>query len=254
MSLPQTERLKLLIAYDGRSFSGWQSQPCGGGVQDHLEAAFERITGARVAVHGSGRTDAGVHALGQVAHADVPKGKHKMAVWQTALNGSLPFEVRVLRVSRVPGGKEGFHARYDAKGKIYIYRIATGSYVHPLEMGRVWHVPGAFDIGLMREAAKPFIGKHDFAAFAANRGVPEKDTHRTIREILVNQRNGIVTVSIEGDGFLYKMVRLLTGSMVRVAQGKQPLTYIEDLLRCKGTRKTQFAAPAEGLYLKRVKY
>jgi len=253
--MSSTERLKLLIAYDGKSFSGWQSQTNGTGVQDHLEAAFAKITGVEVAVHGSGRTDAGVHALGQVAHADVPKGKHKLAVWQMALNGSLPLEVRVLRVLRATGGGEkGFHARYDAKWKIYVYRFTTDSFVHPMEMGRVWHVPGPFDVGLLRKAAKLFIGRHDFAAFAANRGVPEKDTHRTIREILVSKRGPIITLSFEGDGFLYKTVRLLTGALVRVGQGKQPLSYISDLLRCKGARKNQFAAPAEGLYLKCVKY
>ena len=249
-----TERLKLVVAYDGRPFAGWQSQAGGGAVQDHLETALTKIAGAPVRVHGSGRTDAGVHALGQIAHADVPPGKHALKTWLSAANANLPFEIRVIDVKRVPGGRDGFHARYSATGKRYEYRIWNASWLHPLEIGRAWHVPQRLDIELMNAAAKRLIGRHDFAGFAANRGEEEPDTTRTIREIRIRKKGPLITFRFEGDGFLYKMVRLLTGTLVRVGQGKATAHFIDELLAAKGRKKTQFAAPAEGLYLAKVFY
>lgn len=248
------ERLKLLVAYDGRRFAGWQSQAGGGSVQDALEAALQKIVGAPVRVHGSGRTDAGVHALGQCAHVDVPRGKHAAGVWVSALNANLPGEVRVMKVSRVRGGREGFHARYSAKGKRYVYRIWNAGWLHPLEIGRAWHVPQAIDVVALRRAGAMYVGKHDFAGFAANRGKEETDTVRTISRVAVGKKGALITITFEGDGFLYKMVRLLTGTMVRIGQGKADMGMIAELLAGKGRRKTQFAAPAEGLYLAGVRY
>jgi tRNA pseudouridine38-40 synthase len=247
----KTERLRLLIAYDGRAFRGWQSQAGGGAVQDHLERALARLCGGRIVVHGSGRTDAGVHALGQVAHADVPRGKFDLRTWQLALNANLPPEVRVLRVNRAAAG---FHARFDARGKIYDYRLWLGSALHPLEIGRAWHVPLPIDFERLRAGARLITGRHDFAAFAANRGKPEKDTVRTIHSVRVTRRGPLVTLRFEGDGFLYRMVRLLTGSLMRVAQGKAPLDWLRALLAGKGAMKSNFAAPPDGLYLVRVLY
>jgi tRNA pseudouridine38-40 synthase len=248
------ERLKLVIAYDGRPFTGWQSQAGKDGVQDRLEAAFARIVGADVRVHGSGRTDAGVHARAQIAHADVPAGKFPPPTWLSALNANLPAEIRVLKLSRAPGGREGFHARYDATGKRYEYRIWNEKWLHPLEIGRVWHVPHAIDLGVLKTAAQMLEGRHDFAGFAANRGQKEIDTVREVREISVRKKGPLITLRFEGNGFLYKMVRLLTGTLVRIAQGKTPIEIIPRLLKAKGREKTQFAAPAEGLYLTKVFY
>lgn len=248
------ERLKLVIAYDGRPFAGWQSQVGKDGIQDYLEAVFTKIAEAPVRVHGSGRTDAGVHALGQVAHADVPKGKREPATWLAAANANLPPEVRIQKVTRVPAGRDGFHARYSAKGKRYEYRIWNDRWLHPLEIGRAWHVPQALDLELMLDGAKRLIGRHDFAAFAANRGKEEPDTTRTIHDIQIRRKGALITLRFEGDGFLYKMVRLLTGTLARVGQGKAPATFITDLIEGKGRQKTQFAAPAEGLYLAKVFY
>jgi tRNA pseudouridine38-40 synthase len=244
----------MLVAYDGRGFTGWQSQAGGGSVQDALETALARVAGSPVRVHGSGRTDAGVHALGQCAHADVPRGRREPAVWQAALNANLPPEVRVLRVSRVRGGREGFHARYSARGKRYVYRLWNESWLHPLEIGRAWHVPRMLDLSAMRAAAAVLIGRHDFAGFAANRGKEKPDTVRTLARITVAKRGPLVTLTFEGDGFLYKMVRLLTGTLVRIAQGKAEVGMIRDLLAARGKKKTQFAAPADGLYLAKVFY
>jgi tRNA pseudouridine38-40 synthase len=251
---PTIERLKFLIAYDGRGFAGWQSQAGGGSVQDALESALTKVTGETVRVHGSGRTDAGVHALGQCAHADVPRGKHAPRTWLSALNANLPPLVRVLRVSRVPGGRDGFHARFDARGKRYEFRIWNEPWLHPLEIGRAWHVPHPLDLEALRGSAKLFIGRHDFASFAANRGQENFDTVRTITRADVKRRGPLITLTFEGDGFLYKMVRLLTGTLVRVGQGKAEPSFIRELLAAKGKKKTQFAAPAEGLYLARVFY
>ena len=246
-----TTRLRLLIAYDGRPFRGWQSQASKDAVQDFVEAAFARIVGPRVVVVGSGRTDTGVHALGQVAHADVPRDRLPRGQWQAALNAGLPHEIRILRATPT---RADFHAQYDARGKTYTYRIWNDSYLHPLEIGRAWFVPGALDLRLLREGAKLLCGTHDFARFAVNRRRPEHDTVRTIRDITLQRRGQLLTLRFTGNGFLYRMVRLLTGSLIRCAQQRAPLTWLTDLLENASTPKTHFAAPAEGLYLTRVLY
>jgi tRNA pseudouridine38-40 synthase len=242
-------RLKLLIAYDGHPFLGWQSQAGGGTVQDHLESAFAKICGSRIVVHGAGRTDAGVHALAQCAHVEVPRGSLDLSKWRAALNANLPREIRVVKCSRAP---KDFHARFSAKGKIYTYRIWNDAIHSPFEIGRSWHLPGTLDLPALRAEAKKLTGTHDFASFAANRGKPVKDTVRTIREIKIKKRGPLLTLTFEGDGFLYKMVRLLTGSLVRCAQHRAEPKWIDDLLARK--LKTSFAAPADGLCLTRVIY
>jgi len=252
----QTRRLKLWIAYDGRPFCGWQSQAKGGSVQDFLESAFAGLCGGRVCVHGSGRTDAGVHALAQVAHVDVSPDRFQPPEWQDAINAHLPPEIRVMRCQ---WAGPDFHARFAATGKVYQYRIWNGPVFPPLENGRAWHVFRPLDMNVLRSCAGMLVGTHDFAGFAANRGVPSTDTVRNIRRIDVKGRaGGLVTLTFEGDGFLYKMVRLLTGSLARCAQGKAPPAWIAGLLSAqtpgKPPVKTNFAAPAEGLYLVRVLY
>lgn len=247
-----TERLKLIVAYDGRPFAGWQSQAGGDGVQDQIEAALLAVAGIKMRVHGSGRTDSGVHALGQVAHVDVPKGRYAPATWQSALNANLPREIRVVGASRVRGGHDGFHARFTTTGKRYTYRLWNATYMHPLEIGRAWHVPRKLDFARMREAAALLVGRHDFAKFTANRGQRETDTVRTIERITITRRGALVTVAVHGDGFLYKMVRLMVGTVVRIAEGRAPVSFISVLLSAKG--RTHFTAPAEGLYLAKVFY
>ena len=253
-----TRRLKLTIAYDGRPFCGWQSQAGKGSVQDALEAALATLNGGeRIALHGSGRTDAGVHALTQAAHADVPTERLSTpGQWIAALNAHLPPEIRVMRCQ---WAKADFHARFDAKGKRYVYRIWNGPVLPPLELGRAWHVFHPLDMARLHAAAEILKGKHDFGGFAANRGVPCPDTVRTIQRIDIKGRpGGLISLTFKGDGFLYKMVRLLAGSMVRVAQGKAELEWLASLLEPpqpgSPRLKTSFAAPAEGLYLARVFY
>ncbi len=248
------ERLKLTVAYDGRGFAGWQSQPGGNAVQDHIEAAFLAVAGIRLRIHGSGRTDSGVHATAQIAHADVPRGKLAPATWQAALNARLPHGIRILRTSRVRGGDAGFHARFSAKGKRYIYRIWNASYLHPLEISRAWHVPRELDLALLRKTAAMLVGHHDFARFTAKRGLKPSGTVRTIHRIGVQTRGPLIMLTFEGDGFLYKMVRLLTGTIIRIAEKRAPLSFITDLLDMRVKARTHFMAVAEGLYLSRVFY
>lgn len=245
------DRLRLIVAYDGKPFRGWQSQETRDAVQDFLEAAFLKIVGTRIIIYGAGRTDAGVHALGQVAHADVPKGRMPLKDWMKALNAHLPHEIRVTKITR---SKADFHARFEAKGKIYTYRIWLGPWLHPLEIGRAWHVPGVFDVQAFRDCAKVFPGSHDFAAFAAKRGNADKNTVRTIWSINIQQRGPLLTLRFQGNGFLYKMIRLLTGSLVRCAQGRGDRAWLERLLASPRGEKARYLAPAHGLYLTRVFY
>src|SRR5881394_1602162 len=214
----ESRRLRLVIGYDGRDFAGWQSQRHGNTVQDRLEEAFERICGSRLAVTGSGRTDAEVHALGQCAHVDVPAAQFAAERWLKALNGVLPQTIRILRARFVP---KSFHARFSAEGKVYRYRIINGLVRPPLEIGRAWHIAALLDRDLLERAAALFRGRHDFAAFAANRGKEERSTIRTVEYVRVTRRRNLIEIEFLADGFLYKMVRLTVGSIVRCALGKE---------------------------------
>jgi tRNA pseudouridine38-40 synthase len=246
-------RLKFIVAYDGGPFAGWQSQASGNGIQDHLETAFERICSEHVRVHGAGRTDAGVHALAQCAHVDLPARRYGIERWISALNGVLPSTIRIMRCRFVP---ESFHARFSAKGKTYRYRIWNGDVLPPLENGRAWHVRNPLETAAMMTAAKDFAGQHDFASFSANRGAPVSDTVRTIRHIQVRHSGPRITMEIEGDGFLYKMVRLMVGTLVRIGLGMASPNEIRTCLQAprRGNRQGRNAAPAGGLFLVRVRY
>ena len=243
-------RLKLIVAYDGTPFAGWQSQSHGNTIQDHLERALERVARRPARVHGAGRTDAGVHALAQCAHVDVDKALGPQR-WMEALNALLPPAIRVLRCRYV---SKKFHSRLSAKGKMYRYRVWCAPVLPPFEYCRAWHVTHPLDLKILRKAARHFVGTHDFAAFAANRGKLEHSTIRTINSLCVRQKGARLTIEFDGDGFLYKMIRLIVGSLVKCALGK---TRIEDLIaRLDSGRATppRLAAPAEGLVLVRVRY
>ena len=246
-------RLKLIVAYDGAPFSGWQSQPNGNGIQDHLEKAFEQICSQPVRVHGAGRTDAGVHALGQCAHADVPVLRYGADRWRAALNGILPPAIRIMKCRFV---SDSFHARFSAKGKIYRYRVWNGDVLSPLENGRAWHVRDPINREVVAAAAKFFIEEHDFASFAANRGVRVADTVRTLHAVRLRIAGPLLTFDFEGEGFLYKMVRMMVGSLVQIGTGKASPHEIQS--RLAHPRRTAAAersvAPAAGLFLFRVRY
>ena len=246
-------RLKLVVAYDGAPFAGWQSQKNGEAVQDHLERAFAAVTGTAVRVHGAGRTDAGVHALAQTAHVDLSANSLAVAQWPAALNASLVPAIRVLRCTYVPST---FHARFSAKGKLYRYRIWNDRVLPPFEVGRAWHVPAPLDFEGMVAEARAFVGGHDFASFAANRGTPNEDTFRTMEAVRIRQSGRCLTIEVEGDGFLYRMVRLMVGALVR--RGREPGRTGEIRARLEqpagAWAAARFAAPAAGLILVRVRY
>ena len=244
-------RLKMIVAYDGKGFAGWQSQSHRNTIQDHIERAFERVGGKPVRVHGAGRTDAGVHALAQCAHVDLIDDHFSAARWTQALNALLPPAIRVLRCRYV---SKDFHARLSAKGKLYRYRIWSGAVLPPFEYGRAWHIPRPLDLKLLEKAAKCFAGTHDFAAFAANRGKPENRTVRTIYSVTVRRTGFWVMIDFNGDGFLYKMVRLIVGSLVQCALGKLCIEDMTGRLASGQLGPGRFAAPAEGLLLVRVRY
>jgi tRNA pseudouridine38-40 synthase len=244
-------RLKMIVAYDGKGFAGWQSQSHRNTIQDHIERAFERIGGKPIPVHGAGRTDAGVHALAQCAHVDLTDDHFPATRWTQALNALLPPAIRVLRCRYV---SKDFHARLSAKEKLYRYRIWSGAVLPPFEYGRAWHIPRPLDLKLLEKAAKCFAGTHDFAAFAANRGKPENRTVRTIYSVTVRRTGFWVMIDFNGDGFLYKMVRLIVGSLVQCALGKLCIEDVTGRLASGQLGPGRFAAPAEGLLLVRVRY
>ncbi|MEO5720332.1 MAG: tRNA pseudouridine(38-40) synthase TruA [Chthoniobacterales bacterium] len=241
------------MAYDGAPFAGWQSQKNGAAVQDHLERAFAAVSGTALRVHGAGRTDAGVHALAQVAHADLPDRSLAAAQWPSALNASLPPAIRVLRSSYV---RATFHARFSARGKVYRYRIWNARILPPLEVGRAWLVAAPLDLETMATEAQAFVGRHEFASFAANRGKVEHDTWRTIEDVRVRRSAARLTIEVTGDGFLYKMVRLMVGALVRVGREPGLAGEIRDRLQhpARVVSSARFAAPAAGLILLRVRY
>jgi tRNA pseudouridine38-40 synthase len=246
-----SRRLKLIVAYDGAQFAGWQSQTHRNTIQDHLERAFERIGGKSVRVHGAGRTDAGVHALAQCAHVDLPDERFSAVRWTEALNALLPPAIRVLRCRYM---SNQFHARLSAKGKIYRYRIWSAPVLPPFEYGRAWHIARPLDFERLKTSAKRFVGTYDFAGFAANRGKREKSTIRTIYSVRVGRNGPCMTVDFDGDGFLYKMVRLIVGSLVQCALGKLSIEDVTVRLASCQLGPARFAAPAEGLFLVRVRY
>ncbi|MCB1065410.1 MAG: tRNA pseudouridine(38-40) synthase TruA [Verrucomicrobiae bacterium] len=249
-------RFRLTVAYDGRPWTGWQSQVGGDTVQDQLLAALQTIHPEITTVQGSGRTDAGVSAIGQVAHFDVSADASLDAgAWLRALNTRLPTSIRIMGSAEVT---PDFHARFSARAKTYRYRLWTGPVLPPLEAGVAWHVPRLGDRVTLSEALNAFVGRHDFRAFSANRGDgkdADRDTERELFEISTQEGDDWLEITYTGNGFLYKMVRFLTGSAVRAAQGKLEVSGINALLKgVSGSEKAPYCAPADGLMLIEVLY
>ncbi|MEP4077511.1 tRNA pseudouridine(38-40) synthase TruA [Haloferula sp.] len=250
-------RIKLKIAYDGRSLDGWQSQPSGNTVQDRLEKAAAETAKEPVRIHGSGRTDAGVHAIAQVAHFDAPEHLTMNPFnWVPALNTKLPASIRVLEAEET---KTDFHARFSATGKTYHYDICTEPVLSPFRAGLAWHLPRQLDPHLLEDALTTTLGRHSFEAFAAKRGNETEDTdyHRALTRASLESLDYGWRLTWSGDGFLYKMVRLLTGGVIQVAQGRLRLDDFALLLdQPSGLAhgRAPFCAPADGLYLESVDY
>lgn len=247
--------LKLTLAYDGTGLVGWQRQPSGTSVQALLEEAFLPLEAGGVVVAGAGRTDAGVHALGQVASVCLPRAMAPDAVVR-ALNMRLPAAVRVLD-ARIVG--PDFHARFSAVAKTYRYRIWNGPVVSPFERPYVWHVAHPpLDVAAMDDAAHRLVGHHDFAAFQGA-GSDATTSERTIfssRVCASAQREGeaIVTYEVRGDGFLRHMVRAIVGTLVEVGRGRRPATWMDEVLAAKQRAAAARTAPPAGLFLVAVEY
>jgi tRNA pseudouridine38-40 synthase len=244
--------LRLVVAYDGTCYAGWQRQANGVSVQEVLEQAFAPLwAGAarRPVVHGASRTDAGVHARGQVASIRVPFATPADAVHR-ALNVRLPADVRVLEVVEAP---PGFHAQFASIGKHYRYRIATGPVLLPFERWFVWHVPHALDVVAMRAAADLLVGRHDFASFQG-RGSAIVDTVRRVSSVAVRRIDDEITVDITGDGFLRHMVRAIVGTLVDVGSGTRPPAWVAEVLHARRRPAAGQTAPAAGLTLISVQY
>lgn len=250
-------RFLLTLAYDGRPYRGWQSQACGQTVQDHLRKALEEIAKQPVDLQGAGRTDTGVHAIAQTAHFDAPADISMNPYnWVPALNSKLPATIRVMACQEVA---DDFHSRFSATGKTYRYEICTDPILPPLKAGLAWHLPRSLDPAVLEQALGLFLGRHDFHAFAAYRGNegPDMDWQRTIRRAAAESLPDGYRITYEGDGFLYKMVRLLTGAAVHTAQGRMRVDELAAFLDQPAGLphgKSPLCAPADGLYLERVHY
>jgi tRNA pseudouridine38-40 synthase len=243
-------RLLLEIAYHGAGLNGWQSQAGGNTVQDFLEKAFHALGEREASIHGSGRTDAGVHANAQQAHVDVASGRFTPREWLAALNAHLPPAIRVMGLREV---SEDFHARFSAVGKIYSYTIWNSPMTHPMLADRSWHVHWKLDPDSIRTACSLFEGTHDFAAFSARRTKEPEHTVRTIHRIEAGFDGPKIELRFEGGGFLYKMVRILAAAIIRHAAGRCSLEELTTRLR-EGSPAFCHTAPASGLRLEKVLY
>ena len=227
---PKLRHFKLTVTYDGTQYAGWQLQPNGKTVQEVMELALAKIDGHDVRVYGSGRTDAGVHARGQVANCTL-RTRLKVPILLKALNANLPEDVRVLRLQVTDAE---FHARFSARGKEYRYQIDC--------------------VAAMRRAAGLLKGRHDFSALAAKPRRPVENTVRTISKLAVTKQGNILTVAVAAEGFLYKMVRSIVGALVKVGEGRLAVEELRGLVKAKKRTALVETAPAHGLFLWRVFY
>jgi tRNA pseudouridine38-40 synthase len=246
-------KFKLTMAYEGTAYEGWQVQKIGTGVQQKLEEALAKLFPSHPRVHSSSRTDTGVHALGMVAHFEVPRAECPLSPRKLALaiNAWLPEDVRVLQAARAD---ENFHARFNATGKQYRYFVWNHPAMNPLLRRTAWHVPRPLDLPRMRRAARHFLGRHDFQSFAANPGYAKESTVRRLGRCDVKKSGALLTFIIEGDGFLYKMCRGIVGTLIQVGLGKFTAESMEGLLAKKDRRLAGMTAPAHGLVLWKVFY
>jgi tRNA pseudouridine38-40 synthase len=241
--------IKLTLSYDGTDFHGWQRQPGLRTVQETLEQAIGRLTGTRPTAIASGRTDAGVHALGQVVHF-FTDSRHPPEVFIKALNAMLPRDVRVLAAAEMP---QSFHATLDARSKRYRYVIDNGAVASPFHLRYSWHVFRRLDVGAMSRAAGALLGRHDFRSFETD--WPNRTSSvRTVLELTFDLRENLVAIEVEADGFLYNMVRAIAGTLVQVGTGKKPESWVGDVLRAEDRVEAGPTAPPQGLFLVKVRY
>ena len=244
--------LKLKLAYDGTAYAGWQIQPGKSTAQEIFEKALHRITGETIRVTASGRTDAGVHALGQVVGFST-ESRLSPAVLAAALNAELPRDIAVLEACRVPAG---FHPTRDVRRKRYRYTIHDGGARDVFARAYCWHYRSRLDDEAMHRAALPLLGRHDFRSFQSS-GADRLSTVRTIFDIFVKRREADrdkIDIEIEANGFLYNMVRAIVGTLVEVGRGAQPQQWPEEVMHAADRKAAGPTAPPQGLFLVRAVY
>lgn len=248
------KNIKLIISYDGTRYNGWQKQGnTKNTIQEKLEETISRIVGENIELAGSGRTDAGVHALGQVANFRVRQmniTEQTLEKLKDSLNQYLPKDIRILNISEVHGR---FHARLNAVGKHYSYRIDNGDVADIFKRKYLVRIEEKLDVELMKEAAEYFIGEHDFMSFCANKKM-KKSTVRHITKIEIQEKNGIIRLDYYGNGFLYNMIRIMTGTLIEVGLKKRKTEDIKRIIEAKDRKEAGVLAPANGLFLEEVFY
>lgn len=248
-----TTRYKMTMAYDGHLFHGFQMQPNQRTVQGEIEKALQKMTkGKRVIVEGSGRTDAGVHALGQVIHFDYPGNVIPADRMILALNSMMPMDIIFKECEIV---SEDFHVRYSAKGKWYRYRVSLDRFVNPFKRFYTGHYPYPLEVEKMQTAAKDLIGTHDFTSFAASGG-QIIDKVRTMYYVNVekDEKENEIVFDFICSGFLYNMVRILVGALLEIGNGKRPVDDFPRIIAAKNRQEVRETAQASGLYLSHVFY
>jgi tRNA pseudouridine38-40 synthase len=246
----KVRHFKLTVAYDGAAYGGWQLQPNALTVQEVLEKALAKIAGCPVRVHGSGRTDAGVHARGQVANCSFAT-RLAPSVLCRALNANLAEDVRIVRAQEVDAR---FHARFSAKGKEYRYQIDCSAAANPFLRAYALHHPRPLDLAVMWRAAKVLKGRHDFSALSAHPFRPVENPVRTISKLAISERDRLLTVSVVANGFLYKMVRSIVGALVKVGEGRLTVEQLRKVINARKRTAIIETAPAHGLFLWKVFY
>jgi len=241
--------IRLTIEYDGTDFVGWQLQPNGRSVQGVMEEVLARVTGAPVRLHSSGRTDAGVHARGMVAHF-AAAGDLPMAAYREGVNRLLPPDVAVRAAEVAP---EGFHARFSARGKWYRYSLHCAKVRSPLLGRTAWHLRVPLDIDAMSRAAQGFVGRHDFAAFRSS-GCDACSTEREVFSVDLTRQGELLWIDVRGAGFLRNMVRVMVGTLVEIGMGRRPEGDVSLLLQAGSRPAAGRTAPAHGLCLMEVWY
>ena len=241
---------KITLAYDGTDYIGWQRQASGTSIQGLLEDALGALDGRDVAAAGAGRTDAGVHALGQVASFTLARALPCDTIVR-ALNARLPDAVRVLSAEEA---RASFHARFNARTKTYQYRIWNGDVMPPFERRYAWHLTGALDVAAMCRAARLIEGGHDFSAFQSA-GTEVATTERTIAASRITSEDaGLLAYEITGDGFLRHMVRSIVGTLVEIGRGRRPASWMDEVIASRDRGAAGPTAPAAGLFLMSVDY
>lgn len=242
-------KYKAIVSYNGTNFNGFQRQKDYRSVEEEIEFALEKMTKEKIRITGAGRTDKGVHALGQVFHFECNLKISEEGL-KRGINSHLPEDIHIIEIKKVD---ESFHARYDAKSKIYRYKINTGEY-NPIESNYVYQLSKRLDINKMIEASKLFIGEHDFYNFCGYQESIEKNFVRIISAIKITEEKDYVIIEIEGNGFIRYMVRMIVAILIEIALGKKDESFIKERLDSNIKNRSNYKVPGHGLYLVSIDY